>query len=1454
LKGLYSSPVRVYLLLGALALAGIFAGASLPISLFPNSTKPKVTITVAYGSQTAEEFLNTFGRGLESQLRSITTPDAKVELVEGDYADTSVSYEIDFHWGVDPNVALREVQNAANGFFARLPQESRDSVNIYLRSRNSGFFAASFYSESRDLDSLYKLLEPILTPRLLRVTEAQSPVLWNPDEKEIRVELYPDTLASLQLTPREVEEAILNALGSRSGGVISSGGAMLQIQMPRQVGDLESLANLSIPTATGSVHLSEIARVDYGQKSMGSQIFKTNGASSLIVFASPKPGGNVKKMSEDIVQVIEEISPSLPADVQHRILVDPSEFIRSSVKNVLHEVGIAAVLAVIVLFLFIGSFRNVVTAAIEIPLSMVLAFLLMKLAGMNLNLISLGGLALAAGMNVDASVVVMENIFRHFEHSPGPHTPAGRLSIVVEAVKEVRFAVVASTIASLVVFMPLTFTSDLSYAILGDLALAVVFSHGFSAVVALILVPTIRLHLMNKEGGASLPRSPVEKQLLWLDETYAKLLTGFIRHSTVKWSVYAGCFALLVLLITVVLPRLPKEIVGTPDTDWLVLVKNTDGNTLVKHMELSAAEMERDLLSEFGKDIQYTFTQIENPNSGVIMARLKNKREMKRVWKALEARFTNTPTVNYWVGPWNPSELPLPNPPHMQIAVRGNNVKERSYTAQALQELLQEKKIYPRVQTIPNVEREKNLIIDPHLEQWPALRAAESSLTPGDLADILRVGTTGKRIGFLTLEDKPTDIILRYPQFSILTKEDIEAIPIGIASKLVPLKSLATIRTEEAAPSIFRRDEREVVFVEARENTGEEGKAAAHLVQAKAAVAAWQKEHPTTSSITFEEADKDLTTAIRQLGWAVGISVVLIFLVMLLQFGTLAEPILVLVSVPLGFIGVLVSLFVFQSTLSLNSILGVILLNGIAVANSILLVDFIKRLHESGMAPAEAAIEAARKRLRPILITSLTTVLGMLPIALGTGEGGRILQPLGIAVSGGLWVSMLLTLFLVPALHVTYLEWRHGGVRWQFRLPAFALKRRWTVWLFLLLLPASGHAMTFSEAVKTIVDRNPDVAIQRSTVAATADGNLSSRLGWLPTLSLEASHAKTDMYGLESTRQGVGGTASLNLFKFGADAAAFNAAGSEVATQEKLLEDTLIRTEAEAVATIATLLQGEMEVEVSKEILGTREEALEIARERYKRGLLAQQEVDKFSVDYDNAKARLSDSEVSLATSRADLEALLGNADVEREWPWKEILVKKKFEGLDYQQRPDWLAASEKVAAARSRRNEALGKLFPSLDLGLTYGYYVNRGGMDVTGTEWRGQIGVSIPIFDKFENLGSYRASMETEKIAEWQREKIKRVAKNELDSLAKSYDIAIATAQLRDKTMATSRRVYKDNLARFKRGLVSANDLFLDQDRLLDSQVNQIRGWASAHTTFAKLCQAAGRRLDACLGASLP
>jgi len=1030
----YASPLRVYLCLGAAALAGIWAGTDLPVSLFPKSDRPVLWVGMPYGQLTADEFATTYGNSLENQLQNLTFSGNRVEEITAAYHSSSVDYQVKFNWGTANEDAKREVQNVVNAFTARMPNEIRDGANVGQNRENGGFLAVSFYSAKRTPDELYTLLDPLFGPKLSSVVDAQDAVLWNPSQKEVLVELIPDRMATLGLLPTDVESAVDGALRSRSGGSITVGTQNLSIQMPKQANAFSELSQVLIATPSGkTVHLSDVARIDLGPKSGGSRMFKTSGQASLILFSEPKPGGNVKRMAEDLLKIVDDLKPNFPADVQYKVLVDPSHFIRNSIDNVFHEVLIGAILAVTILFLFIGSLKNTITAAIEIPLSMVLAFILMRLSGMNLNLVSLGGLALSAGMNVDASVVVMENIFRHFDEAKKRFGNrmldlSEKLSILTTAVAEVRFAVIASTIASLVVFLPLAFTSDLTNAILGDLAKTVVFSHGFSAIVALVLVPTVRLQLMSREKVIHSHVSPIESKISWVENLYGNTLHKFLHNTRMQRIVFVGAPVVLLALLLGVVPFLPKEIIGQPDTDWMMLGANTSGNTQIRQMDSQLEEIEARFLKEFGDRIQYTFSQVNRPNSGWIMARLKNKSQMKAFKKEMEEKFPNTPTTRFWIDSWNPAEQPIPDPAHLAVVIRGGDLKSRAQVTRDLRNHLEEKKIFPRVSTNPNVSKEDNIVIRPGLHTLQS-QLAGSRVSPWSLAELARVATQGKHLGTMNIDNRTVDIQMAYPEGLFSKPEDLASFPVGVSNKIVPFQALASVSVEEAEPMLYRKQGRELYEISARKPEASASEVKQAQRDAALAIESWKKEkgldQPKENQpmVYLDDPQLELTQALKQLAVAVAMSIALIFVTMVLQFGSAGNALLVLVSIPLGLIGVIISLFVFRSTLSLNSVLGVILLNGISVANSIILVDFLKRLVDQGMEPMAAAVEAGQKRLRPILITSLTTILGMMPIAFGFGEGGKILQPLGIAVAGGLWVSMLLTLFFVPALQVRYLLW-----------------------------------------------------------------------------------------------------------------------------------------------------------------------------------------------------------------------------------------------------------------------------------------------------------------------------------------------------------------------------------------------------------------------------------------------
>ncbi|MBN8554962.1 MAG: efflux RND transporter permease subunit [Deltaproteobacteria bacterium] len=1037
MKSIYTSPLRVFLCLGLLALVGIYQGFHLPISLYPKASKPRITVSVSYGENTPEQFMRSYGESLEASLSSLNTSGLSVQKIRTTYGTSRAEFTIDFDWGVSDTLAYKEVELRTNSFLSSMPKEIRDSLWIWSNSGNSGFLAISFFSEQRSLSDVYDLLEPRLMPQLRKVSDVGEAYLYNPNKQDILIELKADAMASLGLFPRDIEDAVNGALRSEGGGSLTIGTNQMLIQIPRSVKTVEDLKSILVRSRSGrSVILNDIAKVDIRPSLDDVRIFKTSGTPSIILWADPKADGNIKAMSEGAIAAVEKIMPSMPSDIHYRVLVDPSEFIRSAVNKVIFEVILAAFLAVSILFLFIGSLKNTITAAIEIPLSIVMAFILMRIFGMNLNLISLGGLALSAGMNVDASVVVMENIFRHFKGKTGPLDFETRLKIVMTAVKEVRVPVIASTIASLVVFIPLAFTSNLTSSILGDLAKAVVFSHGCSAIIALILVPTVRLWLMKNETQMDF-KSPIENFLLRLENFYANSLKWLLSHRLAKASLFIGLSVSLALLLIFVLPRLPKEIMGLPDTDFISLSVHSSDHSKIQQMEAQAEIIESRLLNEYGKNIIYTFTQINGPNNARIMMKLKDKSQMMDLWKKLEASFENTPLLDFGVRPWNPSELPLPDDPHLIVTARAGTAESRVKAIDSLMNALKESHTKLRLWAEPEINQDKMLIVTPHLDQQAAARG---SIYLSDIADVARVATSGRQIAKLNVNEKNIYISLRYDNGEIKSIEELSSFPVGVNGKIVPLRAFGKIKTQDGTATIYREDMRELASLAAKTKKGDESEKAKLVTAATQVVQDWQKNYKGAAQVSIEESEKDLKDAIHQLMWAVALSILLIFITMVIQFESFIAALLVLVAIPVGLIGVLSSLFIFNSTLSLNSVLGVILLNGLAVANSIILVDFIRRAVLEGSTPEEAALAAARKRLRPILITSLTTIAGMLPIAIGHGDGGRILQPLGIAVTGGLWFSTLMTLYLVPTLQTMYLEAR--GIQKMKLKKVFSLRSR----------------------------------------------------------------------------------------------------------------------------------------------------------------------------------------------------------------------------------------------------------------------------------------------------------------------------------------------------------------------------------------------------------------------------
>lgn len=1028
LENIYSRPYRVYICFLLLIIAGIICYRAMPVALFPNSAKPEVQIWISFDKYTKDEFLNTYGKNIESSLKRLQSLVCEVDQVEAYYYGNGVRIEVTFQWGNDAIACLKEVEQVLLYYKSQWPENMRHGSWVRLHGKNVGFFLASFHSEKRQAEEIYDILNELISPKIASIKEADKYDLYNPSETQATITLDPLKMAAFKLLPEAVFAAIRNAVKSYNGGVLHNNAQTIIVEVAPQVKIVEQLSEILIPTAKNqSVVLTEIADINLKVNVINSQILKIDGNPAIVLDVIPVAGKNIKNMCDQVLAIVHDAlqSDSVPADIKFEILVNPGDFINDSIANIMREVWLCSFIAVVVLFIFIGSFSGTLTTLLEIPISIILSFILMKLTNIQINLISLGGLALSVGMNVDASVVVIDAIIKKLGGKSFT-TQNDIIQQVAMAVREVFTPIILATITSLIVFIPLIFTSELTYAILGDLAKVVIYSHSLSLFIAILLVPTIRIHL------ASSIRIFAEKHRVavldvWLNKLYDFYFSSlqiFLAKKKLRNITYTLIILSILSAFVFIPPRLTREIISPPDTDIIVTDMTFPGSAHISQMEEKVAEYEQLVQDKYGKDIAFIFSGINQINEGWSALLLKNKSKFKTMFSNVQELTKGSTEIYYKHRPFNPSELPIPHLPDWRIEFISSDINEANNVMDYFKIDLREADIVENIDI--NIFESGKYLIKPFTELFQKIQKLNYKLQPSDLGDILSLTNKPNRIDKLTINNKDKDIVVMFPENLFTEDPDIKSLPIPVGEKVVPLRALADFELLDSNKSLVRIDNENSFRLEGELTEKEKKQERKILAQIKQFTKDFKTNTLKTISskvaVNMVDAKVELTKAIHELMITTLLSLVLIFLVLYLRFSSIIHTLIIMLAIPFGILGVFLSLWVFDSTLSLNSALGIILLNGITVANSIMLVDKILKHRAKGEAPLTAILLTAKERIRPILMTSIITILGMLPIALGFGEGGKVLQPLGIAVSGGLWVSLIFTLYVIPALELKVLN------------------------------------------------------------------------------------------------------------------------------------------------------------------------------------------------------------------------------------------------------------------------------------------------------------------------------------------------------------------------------------------------------------------------------------------------
>ena len=1027
-------PVAVTMRIAALVLLGIVCYTRLPVDLLPNVSLPTVVVNTTWPNVAPEE--------IEAQ---VTRPvERAVSSVPGLYEVTSTTDEgsssvrVQLQWGTDIGQAavdiLQQVQRARRDF----PTDpTLEAPIVYKFDPSQTPILTYGVSGENDVIKLRTLLDNDISPILESADGVAAVNVTGGDERAILINVDPDKLRARGLSLKQVGDRIAQENLNLPAGVAKQSETEYTI---RSTGYFTNVADIShVPVGVFNnrvVQLGEVAEVR--DAAPETRVYtRLNGKPAVGLLVVRQSGANTITTAEAVREKIAQAKKQYP-NLEFRVAYDQSRFIENSISRVKEDGIIGAVLAIVILLFFLRNVRSTLVVALSIPISVISTFALIYLCGFSLNTMSLSGLALAIGLIVDDAVVVLENIFRHMERDKSSPAEAA-----VTGAQEILTAVVASTVTIMIVFLPLLLIKGQSGQMFTQLALVVIFSIAVSLLDATTVVPMLASRLIKNEAESPHPNKPekakgfLQRFFDWsgekfdaLDNSYRNGLVWSLKH---RWMVVGGAFGACGLSLLLV-PYIGIELMPQTDSgDFQFYLKMPIGTSFAR-TDAAMKQAEKILLnnpnvatvfaaSGTNLSLRGTSTRL-TPNQGAAIVKLKDDRKQATdvVVRDLQKKLGQIPGGKARL---NPFDLVT------QILTGGNQNVEINIVGPDLNKLSAlSKEAMSRVRDVPGYEN-----IDVNWEdatpelQWSIDRdkAAQLGLSFQDVAATIGAATNGTIASYYQENGFQYPIQVQLPEAKRKTVDELlnlslspsllagaNAAP-GASRPIIELRQVAQPKFATGPSEITRLNRQRYIAV-----TGTPQNRSAGDVQNDIAAKLKGWELPTGYRWDWGSNQKSRGEEFAGMGLAVFLAIALIYMLLASQFESFVHPLTILVAVPLSVIGVILALFISGRAFGLTAFIGLLLLVGIVVKNGILLIDYTNLLRGRGRNRDEAVLEASPTRLRPILMTSLAAGFGMLPLALGIGEGSETQAPLATTVVGGLFSSTLLTLFVVPVVYTLF--------------------------------------------------------------------------------------------------------------------------------------------------------------------------------------------------------------------------------------------------------------------------------------------------------------------------------------------------------------------------------------------------------------------------------------------------
>jgi len=1019
---IYSSsvkrPVTTILVFVAMIVIGLYSLVQLPVDLYPEIELRYITVLTTYPGTSASDVETNVTRPIENALNSVGN---LKELTSTSSDGLSVVF-LQFEYGSNLDEAMNDIRSNLNFVRRTLPDGCEEPTIIKL---NSSMMPIIFYAitAKESYEGLEKILDERVVNPLNRIDGVAAVNLSGVPGRRIYIDIDPQKLEAYHLTLEQVGNVLRSENINMPAGSLEMGQSDYALRVQGEIPESDLLRDLVISNYNGvTVYLKDIAEV---RDTIRESKFDTkiNRSFGMGLYVQKQSGANTVKITKEIEKTIESVKKDLPPDVKIEKLFDSATFIQDAIRNLSETLLFAAIFVVLVVLFFLGRWRATFIIILTIPVSLVVAFIYLFVANASINIISLVSLSIAIGMVVDDAIVVLENITRHIERGSRPREAA------IYATNEVWLAVIVTTLTVVAVFFPLTFVKGLTGVLFKQLGMSVTIVITTSTLAAISLTPTLSALLLKYTPIK--PDAPfwtydgsIRKGLDWFDKFYEKTLRWALRHKTfviiMSFTVFISSMALFAFVPTEFFPQADESrIMTTIELQTGTRVENTIKVADRLDSIFKAKYPEVNLIStSTGSDDQGGWASIFSAGgTHVIRQRIRLvplEERQRSVWDLAEEMRKDISAfpevINFTIS--TTASMGSFGGNTVEVEIYGYDIAATNIVANELAE---------KIKKIPGA---KDVAIS-RGKSKPELQIIfdQNKLSASGLNTAMAASALRNRIGGLTATQlrqagDEYDIIVRFRKDARNTLTKIENIGIPTPSgQLVRLGEVAQIKEYWAPPSIERKRKERVVRVSL---TPYKRSLTALQMDIQKAIDSTPK--PAGVMVQISGAIKEQMEAFKDLAMLLVVSLILVYLVMASQFESLRMPFIIMFSIPFAFSGVAIALFLTGTALNVISGIGAVLLIGIVVKNAIVLVDFINLMRGRGLELYEAIAVSGKSRLRPVFMTSATTILGMFPLALGLGSGSELWSPMGVAVIGGLIFSTFVTLVLVPVVYAIFVK------------------------------------------------------------------------------------------------------------------------------------------------------------------------------------------------------------------------------------------------------------------------------------------------------------------------------------------------------------------------------------------------------------------------------------------------